>query len=287
MFEKVLFATDFSEYAKKILEYIADFPGARDIILLHVVEEIHSPRGGGEIGAALYRNGNTLLKEEKRHLENLGKHLKVTTIVKASSDPAGAIIETAEKKDVSLIVVGARGGSLVEGVLLGSVSHAVLRRSKNNVLIIRHKLIEEMAGKTYEKFSPMILDKVLCPIDFSRFSDSAIALLGQTNGVKEIILLHVVSRGETESEINVSVKKAEEQLETFRVNLEGKGIQVKAIVKTGNPTDEIIRTADEEHASVIWMSSHGKGWFRELLVGSTTGTVAMNAKHPIIIVHKP
>ena len=98
MFEKVLFSTDFSEYAESALHCIAGFPGARDVILLHVIEETRSPRGGGAIGGALFRIGKNSLKEEKRHLENLSQNLRVTTAVKVSSDIAGAILETAEEK---------------------------------------------------------------------------------------------------------------------------------------------------------------------------------------------
>lgn len=287
MFEKILFPTDFSEYAKRALDCIAGFPGARDVILFHVVEGARSPRGGGEIGDTFYRTGENFLKEEKRYLENLSQNLRVTTAVKISSDTAGAIIETAEERGVSLIVVGARGSSLVEGILLGSVSMAVLRRSRINVLIMRHKIIEKMKEKTYEMFCPMILSRVLCPVDFSLYSDSAIALLSRTKGVRGVVLLHVVSQGETEAEIEDAVQKAKAQIEAIRSSLAAQSIEVRTIVRTGNPSFEITRIADEEDVSVIWMSSHGKGWFRDLLLGSTAYTVAMNAKRPVIIIRKP
>jgi nucleotide-binding universal stress UspA family protein len=136
-------------------------------------------------------------------------------------------------------------------------------------------------------FCPMILFRVLCPIDFSKYSDSAIALLCRTKGVRGVILLHVVSQGETEAEIGDAVQKAKGQIEAIRSSLSAQGIEVKTIVRTGNPTFEITRIADEEDVSVIWMSSHGKGWFRELLLGSTAYTVAMNAKRPVIIIRTP
>jgi len=287
MFEKVLFPTDFSEYAKSALDCIAGFPGARDVILFHVVEEARSPRGGGEIGDTFYRTGENFLKEEKRYLENLSQNLRVTTAVKTSSDTAGAIIETAEERGVSLIVVGARGKSRVEGILLGSVSTAVLRRSRTNVLIMRHKIIDEMMGKTYEKFCPMILFRVLCPVDFSQFSDSAIALASTIHGVGEVILLHVVSKGETGAEIEEATRTANIQIGAIRDSLAAKGLKARAIVRRGGPVHEITRIADEEDVSVIWMNSHEKGWFRELLLGSTAFTVAMNAKRPVIIIRKP
>lgn len=287
MFEKLLFATDFSEYATKTLDCIAGFPGSRDVILLHVIEEARSPRGGGEIGEALSLNEKNLLKEEKRYLETLGQDFRVKTVVKVSSDIAGAVLETAEEKGVSLIVVGARGNSLVEGILLGSVSMAILRRSRTSVLIMRHKIIEGLTGKTYEMSCPRILFRVLCPVDFSKFSDNAIALVSTTKGVGEVILLHVVSQGESEAEIEDSLKKANGQIELIRSSLATRGINARTIVLTGSPAFEITRIADEEEVSVIWMSSHGKGWFRDLLIGSTAYTVAMNAKRPVIIIRKP
>jgi nucleotide-binding universal stress UspA family protein len=287
MFEKILFPTDFSEYAKRTLDCVAGFPGAREVILLHVIQEARSPRGGGEIGDTFYRTGENFLREEKRYLENLSQTLRVATAVISSSDTAGAIIETAEERGVSLIVVGARGNNLVEGILLGSVSMAVLRRSRTNVLIMRHKIIEEMKAKSYEMFCPMILFRVLCPVDFSQYSDRAIALLSRTKGVRGVILLHVVSQGETEAEIEDAVQNAKTQIEAIRSSLTAQGIEVRTIVRTGNPPIEITRIADEEDVSVIWMSSHGKGWFRELLLGSTAYTVAMNAIRPVIIIRTP
>lgn len=49
MFEKVLFATDFSDYAKKTLDCIAGFPGIAEVILLHVLEEARNPRAEGRL----------------------------------------------------------------------------------------------------------------------------------------------------------------------------------------------------------------------------------------------
>jgi nucleotide-binding universal stress UspA family protein len=105
--------------------------------------------------------------------------------------------------------------------------------------------------------------------------------------VGEVILLHVVSQGENDAEITDAVQKAKDQIEGIRSGLAAQGIDVRAIVRTGDPSFEITRIADEEDVSVIWMSSHGKGWFRELLLGSTAYTVSMNAKRPVIIIRKP
>jgi len=287
MFRKILFATDFSDYAKKILDCIASFPGTHEIILLHILEESRSPRGGGEIAEVLSQNQRIHLKKEKQQVETLAKNIKVTAVVKTSSDIAGTILETAEAEGVSFIVVGARGNSLVEGILLGSVSMAVLRRSTINVLIMRHRIVGDLAGKTFEMACPRILSRVLCPVDFSRFSNQAIDLIKTTKGVGEVILFHVVSQGETEHEIDDAIEMAKMQTESLASMLTAGGIKVRTIVRKGNPGLEISQIADEEDVSVIWISSHGKGWFRELLLGSTAYTVALNARKPVIIIRHP
>lgn len=284
MFHKILFATDFSEYANKTLDCIAGFPGAREIILLHVLEEARNPRGGGEIVETLTPDERNRLKEAKHRLESLNKSLKVVTRVKTSSDIPGAIIEAAEEHGVTLIVVGARGNSIVEGILLGSVSVAIVRRSKITVLVMRHKIVAGLAGRAYEMWCPMILSRILCPIDFSVCSDRAITLLKTTKGVGQVILLHVVSHGESESELETTVSEAGVKLAEIGRDLSQAGVNVRTLVKRGNPGSEITRIAEEEDVSVIWISSLGKGWFRELLLGSTAYDVAMNSKQPVIIV---
>lgn len=284
MFQRVLFATDFSEYAKKALDCIAGFPGLKEIILLHILEEARSPRGGGEIPETLTPHERNSLQEEKKHLEKLVKNLKVTIEVRTSSDTAGAILETAEEKGVTLIVVGARGSSIVEGILLGSISMAVIRRSKMNVLVMRHKIAEGLTGKTYEMVCPVIFSRILCPIDFSPSSETAIDLLRSTKEIGEIILLNVISRGETEVEIRKGVEAAERQIESIGKTLSKQGISVRTMVKTGDPGSEIIKVANDEDVSVIWISPRGKGWFRELLLGSVAHSVAVNARQPVLII---
>ena len=287
MFEKILLATDFSAYAKKTLDCIAGFPGAREVILFHVAEEAVSPRGGGEIGDTFLRTEYDLLKEQKHYLENLHQDLHVTTAITTASDKAGAIIAAAEERGACLIVMGARGNSIAEGILLGSVSTAVIRRSSTSVLIMRYKIVGDMKGETYELFCPRILCRVLCPVDFSPFSDHALAVAGAIPGMGEILLLHVVSQSESGSETGNVVEQARLRLAAIRDDLAAKNIRVRMIVRTGVPASEITKVADEEDTSIIWMSYRGAGWLQELLIGSTAHSVVMHAQRPVMIIRQP
>lgn len=58
----------------------------------------------------------------------------------ASGDPVWQqIVEVAEERDVSLIVLGSRGRSGLSYVLLGSVATAVSQHSKRSVLIVHSR----------------------------------------------------------------------------------------------------------------------------------------------------
>jgi nucleotide-binding universal stress UspA family protein len=285
MFEKVLIVTDFSDHARRILDCITGIQGIREIVLLHVIKDIRVPMGTETVEAVVRDAAENSFQEEKRYLETLSPNITVTPELITSSDIAGTILETAEKHGAGLIIISAYGMGVKAGLLTGNVTTAVLCRiSRVNVLVMRHKIIETLTGKTYEKFCPMIFSRILCPTNFSQNSDRAIALAGTMKGAGEVILLHVVSPDETGGETEEAVRKAEIRIGAIRDTLLAKGIQSRAIVRTGHPASEITGTAEEEDVSLIWISSYGKGCFHDFLLGSTVNDVVMNTNRPVIII---
>ncbi len=283
MFEKVLFPTDFSEYAQKTLECIGEIPGIKEVVLLHIVDATHPSKRGWTHGQHI-ENARILMEEKKEFLENLGLNVKTKVDVITDGDVSSEILEFAHKEKVSLIVMGARGRGLIKGLLLGSVSTNVLRGANTDVLIMRHKLAEGLEGKTFEKFCSMILSKVLYPTDFSESSLEALAFVKDLKGIEELVLMHVVSKGETHEEIEAYVKEAKKKLEDIGKDISKAGIKVKTHVHVGSPIEGVISMAEEEDASLVAMSSPGRSWFKELLVGSTTCAVARRAKRPVLVI---
>ncbi len=283
MFEKVLFPTDFSEYAQKTLECIGEIPGIKELMLLHIVDATHPSKHGWTHGQHI-ENTKILMDEKKEYLESLG--LKVTTKVDVitESEVYREILRTAENENVSLIVMGARGKSQIKDLLLGSVSTKVVRHAKTNILIMRYKLVEDLEGVKHEKFCPMIFSKVLIPTDFSEFAGDTIFFVKNIKEIKEIDLLNVVSKGETEEEIEENVNDAKNKLSDIKEELAQAGFMVKEYVRVGNIPEEIISTAENEDVSLIAISPHGKGWFKELLVGSTSCAVVRRANRPVLVV---
>jgi len=285
MFKKVLILTDFSEHSRRILDCITGIQGICEIVLLHVIEDIRSPMGAETVEEFVKSAAEKSFQVEKRYLETLSPNIRVTPELIISSDITGTILETAEKNKVDLVIISAYGIGMKAGLLTGDVESALLcRTSRINVLVMRHRIIETMTGKTYEKFCPMIFSRILCPTNFSPDSERAIALAGTMKGVGEIILLHVLSPDEAKVEAQESTRAAEVRLGAIRDTLAAKGIRSRAIVTTGHPASAISGTAETEDVSVIWINSYGKGCLHDFLLGSRVNDVVMNTRRPVIII---
>jgi len=284
MFERVLLPTDFSPDAQRVLGYVKDIPGVREVILLHVVDATRQSVKGWTHGPAI-ENAKILLEENRQALENGGVKAGVATETIVNTITQGdiplTILEKAETEKVSLIMMGARGKNTIRDILLGSVSAGVIRRSTIPVLLMRC-LPESCAMDGHRN----LFSRVLVPVDFSESSGHALELLEGIPATGQVILLHVVEKGETEEEIHASVLSARERLDTIKTDLARAGIAGDVRVHVGYPPEEIIATSEREDVTLILMSPQGEGWTRELralFVGSTTGAVIRRAHRPVLV----
>jgi nucleotide-binding universal stress UspA family protein len=286
MFEKVLFPIDFSEQAMKTLECIGEIPGVKDVVLLHVVavpSGVYDSKHGWIYGPHV-EDAKIRLEEQKEHLESLGLNVKTKVDVITAGDISRAILETADNENVSLIIMNAHGKSLIKGLLLGSVPLGVIRHAKTDVLLMRYKLAETLEGEKLQKFCERLFSRVLYPTDFSEPAAEALSFVKSLEGIEDVVLVHAITKGETEEEIEANVEEAKKKLEGIKKELSNAGFKVKDHVRVGSPVEEICSIAEEEDVSLIAMSSHGKGWFKELLLGDTTYDVIKTTKRPVLVV---
>src|SRR5690349_20425031 len=121
--------------------------------------------------------------------------------------------------------------------------------------------------------------KILCPVDFSDNSLTALAyatdFAKQYNG--SLILLHVIDNPLAEqyeparqnfyAEVEHAVEKSIEMLsEAERTH--AAGIPCELVAKRGNPYEEIVDLASTQQADIIVMSTHGRTGPQRLLIGS-------------------
>jgi nucleotide-binding universal stress UspA family protein len=165
LFQNILWTTDFSREGQEALLYADLFAktfGAQ-ITALHVMPDF-SPALYSDypiVEQELARRMITMKKRAQAKLQSIGqkKGIAFKKALVAEGSASKRIIETAEKEKVDLIVMGKRGQSVVEKILIGSVANHVLRHSPVPVLVTR------------KKKQALRVKKILVPTDFAKEED--------------------------------------------------------------------------------------------------------------------
>ena len=139
--KRILIATDGSTGAGRALEHgfeLAAEVGA-EVVVLYV-----RPSAMSFLGAPYYqdvvsehaRHASAVITDAKLHAVRHGVDVDYTVI---EADPVDGILDVANARDVDLIVVGSRGLGAVKGLVLGSVSNAVLHQAEKPVLVVKER----------------------------------------------------------------------------------------------------------------------------------------------------
>jgi len=79
-------------------------------------------------------------------------------------------------------------------------------------------------------------------------------------------------------------KKAENLLTYYKKELERSGlINIKTVIKEGHPSEEILKTAEEERVDMIIVGCSGKSNLHRFMSGCASREVEKNAKVPVLI----
>jgi nucleotide-binding universal stress UspA family protein len=65
-----------------------------------------------------------------------------------------------------------------------------------------------------------------------------------------------------------------------------KGINVEPVLLEGNPSDELIRYAEEEKMDIVIMGTLGKTGLDRMLLGSVAGNLVRHSKVPVMVVRE-
>lgn len=139
--KKILVPIDFSECAKKALEYAIPFAREHDATLtaIYVVPPVYS---AGEYGGVDYMRleGESREYSEKRLGALLAKEVRgkaPAEIVVRNGPPAAEIIQAARDLPADLIIISTHGRTGLKHALLGSVAEHVVRAAPCPVLVVR------------------------------------------------------------------------------------------------------------------------------------------------------
>lgn len=135
----------------------------------------------------------------------------------------------------------------------------------------------------------MNIKRILCPVDFSPESASALALatiFARDTGA-EIVLLHVVEPLPAYGDV-MSFAPLEPDCAGPRSKLEAiavdPALKVRRSVLVGFPADTILGQARSEHADLIVMGTHGHTGLTHLLMGSVAESIVRNAPCAVLTI---
>jgi len=127
----LLLATDGKPHSSKAIEFAMEMAKltSSKLFIIYVV----SPKNESERSEAI-KEGMSVLQDLKRQGTDRG--LDVTTLLEGGS-PYQTVVSTAERIKAGAIVVGTSGKSVLDRVLIGSVSEYVVRNSNCTVIVVK------------------------------------------------------------------------------------------------------------------------------------------------------
>ncbi|MEM0468400.1 MAG: universal stress protein [Pyrobaculum sp.] len=128
MYRKILIAYDGSDHAKKAIQHAVALAKAFGSAL-YVITIATDP------SQVSIERARRIVDEAARQISNMG--FSVAEAEVRSGNPPTEILNYAEEREVDLIVMGSRGLSAIQRLVLGSVSQTVVSRARVPVLVVR------------------------------------------------------------------------------------------------------------------------------------------------------
>jgi len=275
--KKILVPTDFSKGSIIALEVAFDIAkrAGSEIVLLHVVEEATSDsfRISGE-----WQKGNwqdklytyKLLEKAKKQLETLVHDprfdaVKVTGELRLGNPFHGMNTIITEQK-VDLVVMGTRGRTKMEALLIGSNTERVVRHARCPVLTI-HKRPGSTNFKNIVYATAMSKDEEV----FSKIVKRTQQIYNST-----IHIVRINTPGDFQRD-----RVVKDYMEKFAKKLQLKNYTIN-VFNDLSGEDGIISFADSINADLIAMATHGRTGLGRVMAGSVAEGVVGSAKRPVL-----
>ncbi|RJQ54852.1 MAG: universal stress protein [Nitrospiraceae bacterium] len=291
---KILLATDGSEYSEAAARFLKRFTLTKEdeILILYAINVLPV---FSEL-EAFYVDFGEIRKEVAPRILGAAADILKTANAKTGSVfvedfPDRAIVNKADEEDVDLVVMGARGLRGFGSYITGSVTRLVAINSPRPVLVIKPPQ-REISGKLKILFATdgsgqsEEMGRTLSSIPFPE--DTGVTILNVVfpvlSDIPERFVLEIDDRmkelaaGAREAESRESekiIKKAQEYLGN-------KFSKIEKITKFGDPSGEILHTAEEVKADIIAVGSSGMRGIRGML-GSVSRYVLNHSKCSVLI----
>jgi len=296
--KRILFATDFSRWARRAEDYACALACSwkASLTVLSVAEFQPGLNPDYPVNreylADLFKQGSSQLVDLKGRAERRG--IAVTTRM-ATGIPSEEVITAARAEDSDLIVVGTRGKTGLAHVLLGSTAERVIRGAPCPVMTVRTEPADAEDEGALSK--PVTLERILVPVDFSDCSLDALeyAVVVAQQAKASLMLLHVLEPVSYGLDFTFGHSRAREQEhEVWTKRLEGlasshrhTNVPIESHLRGGLPSDSILDSVQTLPCDLIVMGTHGRRGISHVISGSVAEAVLRKARCPVIAVRNP
>jgi nucleotide-binding universal stress UspA family protein len=286
MFEKIVLATDLSPAWDELIDCAAEFRllGCTRIILTHVITTTFF----SGLTENLRSEAQPAIEEQKQRLFAQG--FEVVTEIPLGL-PAYSLNDVACRHGASLIVVGSHGKSLWREGVLGSFSNAVVHHTKYPVLVLKTTIDETKERGTCRLQAGEMLRHILFPTDFSTIATRAseyLVCLAKI-GIGRVTLLNALELPGEDAfppgYQEFTEAAARDLMEQEKQRLLNAGIPVvNERLDSGPPIPAILEVLKTQDISLIVMGTQGKGFVKEIFLGSVAHNVARLAPCPVLLI---
>ncbi|TYQ00299.1 nucleotide-binding universal stress UspA family protein [Tenacibaculum adriaticum] len=270
--KKILIPIDFSpcsEYASKLASRIARKSDS-EIHLLHMIE---LPTGVVDmVSGSNFSIPESMLyirKVRDRMIDYKAKFFPKNAGVKHSirfQNPFEGIRSYSEKIGADLIVMGSKGHSKIEEILIGSNTEKIVRTSKSPVLVVKN---------AEEKFKP---EKLVFASSFKEGKDKALKkLLDFTREFKSEIHLLKVNTPQKFESTQESIKRIKNFIKNYNIPKYSINVYNDSSVEKG-----ILNFANEINSDMIALGTHGRSGISHIFNGSITKHLSKRVSQPML-----
>jgi nucleotide-binding universal stress UspA family protein len=223
------------------------------------------------------------------------KHELSTTNCHFRSDglpPFHEICKVAREIPADLIVMPSHAPTGLAHFFEGSTAERIVQHSPCPVVVVKQ------TGRGVAKTpSATRIDKILVPVDFSRFSLDGLnyAIQFAEKVTARICVFHAVhlsysytSDGYTMYDLSIvekaARKEADRQMREFVRCAKFGRVKFETLIKVGFPVDAICAQAENPDVDLIITSTHGRTGFKHVLIGSTAEQIVRRANCPVLVV---
>jgi nucleotide-binding universal stress UspA family protein len=242
-----------------------------------------APPYEGDLATTAIGNIQKALKEpcEKALLEAEKIAKKEKVLIKTACEegkPYERIIDLAEAENCDLIILGRKGMSRIERVLMGSVTVRVIGHSHIDVLVVPEDT--KIGWKNIflstdgSKYSEAATNRT---IDFAKSYGGEIKVVSVVDVTEEFM-------AQAPGAVDGLIKKAKGFVKDVKKKAEAQGLKTETFVREGEPFKVITNLAKEYDSNVIVVGSHGRSGFKRLLIGNVAEKIIGYAPCPVLVV---